>query len=149
MRRNLKSLVPRGSIPLVLGCILVAPIFYNRTALFDNALGFVVVGVGISLIFIGLGRLRSKQPTEYTNAVSSASQSGNAFPADLGRSKTSAPSALSHFFALLGHASVILTVLGFGYMIFLAPTGSTSGVGAGFGVLLAASFYGLAALARS
>jgi hypothetical protein len=148
MPRNLKSFIPRGSVPIVLGCIFIAPIFYNRTAL-DNVMGFVVVGVGICLVFIGLSRLGDGQPIEHESTVPNGSHDHATASTGLSPAKAASPSALSSFFRMLGHASIILTVVGLLYMLFLAPTGSTSGVAVGLGVLVAAAFYGLAALAKS
>jgi hypothetical protein len=146
MASPLKSSLSRGWIHLIVGCILVAPSFYNRDA-FDNAMGYVVVGIGLCLIFIGIQRLRAK-PEEPSSGAAASDSTEVGTVVNAGGAESTSRTPLSRFFVTLGHLASIATAVGFLYLLLIAPGGSASGVGVALGLLLAGTFYGLARMAK-
>lgn len=130
---------------MVVGCVLVSPVFFNREA-FDNGLSFLLVGFGICLILIGVSRLGTNQGSEDTEGAAPTIPTAATLNQEVSRASTRP--LLSGAFRILGHLTVALTVLGVAYLLFFAPAGSASGVPVGIGLLLAGAFYGLAAIAK-
>jgi hypothetical protein len=112
----------------IIGGILVVPLFRDLEETFDNVLDYLFAFVGLCLLLLGLaGLLHRPQPD---------GQASYGYP------------RVAFMFRFLALASVVLTVVGTLWLIFLARPGSASGVPIAMGLMAAWIFYALGKLAR-